>query len=244
MVISSAQTSIQPLVERLTIGSRAGSSCSLLINDSLIGDSPIGDSPGAGESATTILPPEFSDVEPRSYPDVLDRQRETQDQFHGQRQQHAHREKLKSQILKQTGSRQELLLKLILRKQILLEWTTEPDALEVDRHQPVEEQRADDEEPAHHKHSEDELGGIVCQESQTYCFSNRTLRNHVVQVDVLIKHDRIVIPCLSRPEPDPTRSANKCADHDQKDPLKEAGAEHPQRKSSLPERVVTIAQRI
>jgi hypothetical protein len=44
IVINSAQTSIQPLVERLTIGSFAGKSASLLINDS----------PGAGESATMI----------------------------------------------------------------------------------------------------------------------------------------------------------------------------------------------
>src|SRR5688572_18105778 len=47
IVSSNADTSIQPLVERLTIGSFTGVSASLLTNDS----------PGAGESATVIVPP-------------------------------------------------------------------------------------------------------------------------------------------------------------------------------------------
>src|SRR5687768_12557045 len=106
----------------------------------------------------------------------------------------------------------------------------------------MEEERADDEKTADHKQPENELCGIVCQEAQTNRFSNGTLRDHVVQVDVLIKHDRVVVPRLSRPEPDPTRSANKRSDHDQNDPLEKSSAEHPQRKSSLPERVVTIAE--
>jgi hypothetical protein len=47
MVSSNALTSIQPLVERLAMGSLAGTSASFLTNDS----------PGPGVSATMIFPP-------------------------------------------------------------------------------------------------------------------------------------------------------------------------------------------
>ena len=53
---------IQPLDERLTIGSWAGNSGSLFTNDS----------PGPGASATMIFPPRHSNIEPRSNPHILD----------------------------------------------------------------------------------------------------------------------------------------------------------------------------
>src|SRR6185369_11932504 len=115
-VSNSADASIHPLVERLTIGSAAGKSASLLTNDSR----------GPGDSATMIFPPRFSYVEPGSYPHILNRENQTQKQLHRQSQQHA-------------DARQKLLFKLILGKQIFPERPAEPDVLEVNRHQPMEE---------------------------------------------------------------------------------------------------------
>src|ERR1041384_4640366 len=106
IVNSNADTSIQPLVERLTIGSCAGRSASLLINDSR----------GSGASATMIFPPRCLYVEPWSYPHIFNRQSQTQNELHRQCQQHAHRKKLKSEVLKQTRSGQKLLFELVLRK--------------------------------------------------------------------------------------------------------------------------------
>src|ERR1043165_1430047 len=135
IVNSNADTSIQPLVERLAIGSAAGRSASLLINDSR----------GSGASATMIFPPrilcatsvfsvspwllilglhkprrlhrEDLYVEPWSYPYILNRQRQTQNQLDRQCQQHTHREELESQVLKQTRSRKKFLFECILRKE-------------------------------------------------------------------------------------------------------------------------------
>src|SRR4029079_19561155 len=97
IVNSSALTIIQPLVDLLAIGSAAGRSASLLINDSR----------DSVDSATMIFPPRSSYVEPGSYPHILNRENQTQKQFHRQCQQHTHREKLKSQVLQQAGARQE-----------------------------------------------------------------------------------------------------------------------------------------
>src|ERR1051326_862664 len=106
IVSSSAPTSIQPLDECLVTGCCARRSASLLINDSR-----------GSDSATMIFPPRSSYVEPGSYPHVLNRENQSQKQFHGQRQQHAHGEKLKCQVLQQAGARQEFLFELVLRKQ-------------------------------------------------------------------------------------------------------------------------------
>src|ERR1043165_870821 len=133
IVNSNADTSIQPLVERLAIGSAAGRSASLLINDSR----------GSVGSATMIFPPRYLYVEPWSYPHIFNRQSQTQNQFHRQCQQHTYRKKLEREVLQQTRPRQKLLFELVLRKQILAERSPESDSLEVDRHQPVKEERAD-----------------------------------------------------------------------------------------------------
>src|SRR5262245_27429541 len=118
-VNSSALASIQPLLERLAIGSAAGRSSSFLINDSR----------DSGDSATMIFPPRSSYVEPGSYPHILNRENQAQKQFHRQSQQHAHREKLKCQVLQQAGAREEFLFEFVLRKQIV-----PSDLLEIDRH--------------------------------------------------------------------------------------------------------------
>src|ERR1044072_1743847 len=127
IVSKSALTSIQPLVDLLAIGSATGRSSSLLINDSR-----------GSDSATMIFPPRSSYVEPGSYPHVLNRENQSQKQFHGQRQQHAHGEKLKCHVLQQAGARQEFLFELVFRKQAQ---RTQSDLLEVHRHQPMKEQR-------------------------------------------------------------------------------------------------------
>src|SRR6476659_5213589 len=72
----------------------------------------------------------------------------------------------------------------------------------------------------------------------------RARRNQIVEIDVLIKNDCVVVPRLSRPEPDPTRSTNEGADEDQKDPHQEAPTKHHDREASLAKRVVSVAQRI
>src|SRR6185369_6098894 len=154
-VSNSADASIHPLVERLTIGSAAGKSASLLTNDSR----------GPGDSATMIFPPRFSYVEPGSYPHILNRENQTQKQLHRQSQQHADGEKLERQVLQQARARQKLLFKLILGKQIFPERPAEPDVLEVNRHQPMEEQRADEIAPADDDQPKNKLEWIHCQES-------------------------------------------------------------------------------
>src|SRR5215510_7393417 len=106
-VNNNADASIQPLVEWLTIGSCAGKSASLLINDSLV----------SRESATMIFPPRYSYVEPWSYPHILDGQSQTQSKLHRQSQQHTYCEELERQVLQQARSRQNLLLEGILRKE-------------------------------------------------------------------------------------------------------------------------------
>src|ERR1044072_873027 len=106
-VSSNPLTIIQPLVDLLAIGSAAGRSSSLLINDSR----------GSGDSATMTFPPRSSYVEPGSYPHILDCKNQSQKQLHWQRQKHAHGEKLKGHVLKQAGTRQQLLLEFVFRKQ-------------------------------------------------------------------------------------------------------------------------------
>src|SRR5947207_14020684 len=98
---------MRPLVERLTIGSCVGKSGSRFAKDSA----------GTEESATKIVPPRSSYIEIGCYPHVLDCQSQSQDQFNGQRQQDAHSEELKRQILQQARPGQDLFLKFLLRKQ-------------------------------------------------------------------------------------------------------------------------------
>src|SRR5215203_1454171 len=198
-VISRAEISIQPLVERLTIGSAAGTSASLLTNDS----------PGPGVSATMILPPRYSYIEPGSYPHILDGQAQPQNQFHRQRQQHTDCKKLEGQILKQARAGEQLLLEPILGKQ---PQQSERDPFEVDGHQPVKEERSDQIETRDNDQSKNKLERISREEPKMQSFPERALRDHVVQVYVLIKHYRIVVPRLSRPEPDPAWTTNKCSD--------------------------------
>ena len=91
-----------------------------------------------------ISPPRYLkiDIQPGNHPYVLDGQSQAQKQFHRQRQQHTHCKKLKRQVLEQARARQQLLLELVLWEQISAERTAEPDLLEIDRHQPVKEERA------------------------------------------------------------------------------------------------------
>src|SRR5215217_2510312 len=233
-VISNADTSIQPLVERLAIGSAAGRSDSLLTNDSL----------AERESATMIFPPRYSYVEPGSYPYILDSKNQTQNKLHRKCQQHADGKKLKRQVLQQTRSRQDPLFKFVLGEQAAMKFiqtktSRHSDPLEVNRHQPVEEQSAHQEEAADYNESKNKLPGVAGEKVQT-----KLLRDDVVQIDVLVEHDCVVIPRLSRPEPDPARPANKRADHNQKDPHQKARAKHPERKAPLLQRVVAVAERI
>ena len=66
----------------------------------------------------------------------------------------------------------------------------------------------------------------------------------VVQVYVFVENYRVVIPGLAGPKPDPARTADESSDNDQRDPHQEAGAEHCNRKSALPKRVIAIAKRV
>src|SRR6185436_18431111 len=118
------------------------------------------------------------------------------------------------QVLKQTRSRKKFLFELILRKQRFMKFCQtkrfrETDLFEVDSHQPVEKQRSHEVKAAHHDQTKDELERISRQKSKMQRLANRACGNHVVQVDVLVEHHCVVIPSLSRPEPDPTWTTNK-----------------------------------
>src|SRR5687768_2897924 len=69
----------------------------------------------------------------------------------------------------------------------------------------------------------------------------RQIRNDVMQVSVAIVDHRIVIPRLTRPEPNPTRAPYECANDNQKNPLKKTGAKHPQRHSPLLDCVIAVS---
>src|SRR5688572_33446589 len=87
---SSVQMSRIELVERLTIGSRSGS-VSRVTSDSV------------GSVGSAMVLNSGSDVEPGSYPNVLNRKYQPQYEFHRHRQQYGHRKKLKRHVLKQIG---------------------------------------------------------------------------------------------------------------------------------------------
>src|ERR1044071_3202962 len=103
----------------------------------------------------------------------------------------------------------------------------------------MKEERADQIETAHDNKPEDKLRRILAEKMKI-----QLLRNHVVQIDVLVEHYRVMIPGLSRPKPDPTGTTNKRPDHNQHDPHREACAKHPERKATLLECVITVAERV
>src|ERR1051326_4635629 len=133
-----------------------------------------------------IYPPHNSDIEPGSYPNVLDRQSQTKNQFYRQRQQHTHRKKLECQVLQEARARQDSLFKIFLRKKSSVPrsetkkrpWETE--FLKVDRHQPVEEESADQIETTDHDETKDPLPRLVRQKAEMQRFSDREIgRAHV-----------------------------------------------------------------
>src|SRR2546423_14476611 len=65
-----------------------------------------------------------------------------------------------------------------------------------------------------------------------------------MKVAIAIEDDSVVVPRLSRPEPNPTWSTNKCADKNQQNPHQKAPIEHVEGKTTLTQRVITVAQRI
>src|SRR5205085_9007801 len=94
----------------------------------------------------------------------------------------------------------------------------EPAAL----HQPVKEQPADEVETADHERAEDELARHT-RDAEDF-----------MQVAVAIIDDRVEIPTLSRPEPNPAGAAYERADDDQRDPHEEAPQNHRNRERALP----------
>src|SRR2546421_9639224 len=104
----------------------------------------------------------------------------------------------------------------------------------------MEEQRADDVESSHDDRAEDRFRDPTrIEKSET-----RNAPDNLVQVAVAIEDHRVVIPGLPRPEPNPARPADKCSDEDQENPHQESPTKHVHRKPSLPQRVVTVAERI
>src|SRR5215207_1477566 len=102
-----------------------------------------------------IFPPRCSYVEPGSYPHILDSENQAQNKLHRKRQQHADGKKLKHQVLQQTRSRQDPLLEFVLGEQAAMKLvqtktSRHSDPLEINCHQPVEEQSAHQEEAAHY----------------------------------------------------------------------------------------------
>src|ERR1043165_6502753 len=104
----------------------------------------------------------------------------------------------------------------------------------------MKEKSADDVERADDHQAKHELGNPVrLQEPET-----RKPGHNFMQIASAVENYCVVVPSLSRPEPDPTRSANESADDDQEDPHQESPVEHVHRKAALAQRVVTVAQRI
>src|SRR5438132_7174098 len=104
----------------------------------------------------------------------------------------------------------------------------------------MKEETADYIKASDDNRAENHLGDpIAADESQA---GNR--RHDFMQVAIAIKNDGVVVPSLSRPKPDPTRAANERADKNQQDPHQKTPAEHRDRKPTLLDRVITIAQRI
>src|SRR5712691_6201556 len=108
----------------------------------------------------------------------------------------------------------------------------------------MKEQPSQDVETTYYQQSEDELKRIGGKKTQVQQFADATRRDPIVQIYVLVKHDRVVVPSLSRPKPNPAWPTNERADEDQKDPHQKAPAKHANRETPLPECVVAIAQRI
>src|ERR1700682_1914021 len=67
--------------------------------------------------------------------------------------------------------------------------------------------------------------------------------DNLMQVTIALVNDRVVVPGLSGPKPDPARAANKGADDNQQYPHQKAPTEHGQRKPSLFDCVIAIAER-
>src|SRR2546426_12660857 len=130
---------------------------------------------GAGLSSTKrqteVCRTSCSDIEPRRYPDVFDREHQTQEKLHRQSQQNTDRKELKSQILKKAGICQQLCLKRIgnLRPFQKLLWRFEITEFErAALHQPVEKQSRNNIKGAHDDAAKDHLGDPVGrQESES-----------------------------------------------------------------------------
>src|SRR5437588_8499067 len=178
------------LVERLVIGSGAGTSAASFLTSL----------PVSGVSATKLFlrsPLPSSDVEPRSDPDVLDREQESQQQLYREQEQNRDGEELERHVLKQAGARQKLPLELARRQQPRLETLERSEVGKPrrgPRHQYVEEEAADEEDEADHERAEYGLPRIQVQERQT------PAGDHLVQVAVAVDHDGDGTARLPRPE--------------------------------------------
>src|SRR6185369_13998928 len=85
-------------------------------------------------------------------------------------------------------------------------------------HQPVKEQTADEIETADDDCPEKGLDHpvrIQQTESRNAESLAKKIADDFMQVAITIEHDRVVVPGLARPEPNPARSANERADEDQ-----------------------------
>src|SRR5260370_23428181 len=152
-----------------------------------------------------------SDVEPRGHPNVLDRKDQPQEQLHRHRQQHAHRKKLKSHVLQDASLREELQFEFIRHRRPLPKFLWRYQVTEAELaalHQPMKEKRANYIEPADDDQTEDCLRDPVAPDES----EPQNRRDNLVQVAVAIKDNRVVIPRLARPEPDPAPPADECAD--------------------------------
>src|ERR1700680_1531873 len=102
----------------------------------------------------------------------------------------------------------------------------------------MEEKRANHIEPANDDQPEDCLRDPVAPD-KTQAW-NRS--DNLMQGAVAIKDDRVVIPSLSRPEPNPARPAYERADENQQNPHQKAPGEHVHCEPPLLNRVITVAE--
>src|SRR5688572_291420 len=174
------------LVERLTMGSAAGSSASRRASSL----------PVSGVSATGINPPlsrVSSDVEPWGDPDVLDGEEQAQQQLDGEEPQHRDGEELERHVLEDARALQKLLLELAGAREPVLE---PREGLQVGplhpaaQHQPVEEEPARDEDGPDDDGAEQLLEGRRVEERQP------PPGDYLVEVAVAVEDHRVVIPRL------------------------------------------------
>src|SRR6185503_10337836 len=235
------------LVDRLTIGSRCGSA-SLGARGSIASEeSAMFDELNVARESCAVFygrtpaPLSSSYIEIPADPDIFDGESQPQKQLHRHCEQNAHCKKLKRQILQDAGLGEQLALEFAGYGRPLFECAPRLEKAKLEwgtHHQPMEKQHADQEKCRHHNQPEEGLHHpIRIKNGQA-----GPIGNNFVQIPITVKNNCIVVPRLSRPKPNPARSADESTDYNQEDPHQESPAEHVYGEAPLPVGVIAVTQ--